>query len=120
MICLMTTVNSSDMKKLVQSLLIAFAFVASPVFAVELDQAKNDGLIGERADGYLGLVETGASAPVVALVQQVNTKRKAEYERIAAKNNLSLDQVQALAGKKTIERTRQGHWVLLNGGWQRK
>jgi uncharacterized protein YdbL (DUF1318 family) len=29
-------------------------------------------------------------------------------------------QVEALAGKKAIERTQPGGWILLNGGWQKK
>ena len=54
------------------------------------------------------------------LVKEVNAKRKAEYERIAEKNGLSLEQVEALAGKKTIEKTRTGDWIFINGGWQKK
>ena len=108
------------MKKLIHTLLLVFAFVSVPAFAADLDQAKNDGLIGERADGYLGLVDSSAGDDVRALVAGVNRKRKAEYERIASKNDLTLEQVEALAGKKTIEKTESGHWVRLNGGWQKK
>ncbi len=108
------------MKKLIHTFLLVFAFASAAAFAADLDQAKNDGLIGERADGYLGLVDSSAAADVRALVAEVNGKRKARYESIAAKNDLSLQQVEALAGKKTIEKTRSGHWVLLNGGWQQK
>ena len=96
------TVNSSDMKKLIRYSLLILSVAAAPVFAVELDQAKNDGLIGERADGYLGVVDANADAAVVALVNDVNAKRKAEYQRIAAKNGLSLEQVQALATSGVI------------------
>ncbi len=108
------------MKKLIHTILLVFAFVSVPALAADLDQAKNDGLIGERADGYLGLVDSNAGDDVRALVADVNGKRKAQYERIAAKNDLPLDQVEALAGKKTIEKTRSGHWVLQNGGWRQK
>ena len=112
------------MKTLIQTfvpaLFLALALAAAPAFAAELDEAKADGLIGERADGYLGLVDTGAPADVVDLVAEINDKRKAEYERIAEANDLSLEQVQALAGKKAIDRTRAGHWILTNGGWEQK
>ena len=94
--------------------------VSSAAFAADLDQAKRDGLVGERADGYIGLVDTSASADVRALVADVNEKRKAEYQRIAAGNNLEVAQVEALAGKKAIERTQTGGWILRNGGWQKK
>ena len=93
---------------------------ASFAFSAELDQAKSAGLVGERADGYLGLVNEDAPADVVNLVQDVNDKRRAEYRRIASGNDLTLEQVQALAGKKAIERTASGGWILTNGGWQRK
>lgn len=101
-------------------LAIALAFFAVSVFAADLDQAKRDGQIGERADGYLGLVVNDASSDVRALVAEINRKRKDEYLRIGRANDLTLEQVQVLAGKKAIARTASGQWVLRNGGWERK
>jgi uncharacterized protein YdbL (DUF1318 family) len=107
--------------KIPTSLVLSFLLVvASAAFAADLDQAKRDGLVGERADGYLGLVDPEASPDVRALVADVNEKRKAEYLRIAAGNSLEVSQVEALAGKKAIERTQPGGWILLDGGWQKK
>jgi uncharacterized protein len=102
------------------SAIAAFVLVALSVFAADLDQAKSDGLVGERADGFLGLVVESAPSDVVALVADINAKRKAEYQRIAKENNLTMEQVQALAGKKTVEKTRKGDWIFVNGGWQKK
>jgi len=104
-------------RNLLPILILSWAGLA---FGAELDQAKSAGLVGERADGYLGLVEEDASSDVVNLVKEINDKRRAEYRRIAGGNDLSLEQVQALAGKKAIERTAAGGWILTNGGWQRK
>ncbi len=118
--CLTKTAPSSDMKKIIQYLILAFSLVLTPVYAADLNQAKSAGLIGERADGYIGLVQANAGADVRSLVADVNAKRKREYERIAAKNNLTLEQVQARAGQKAIEKTSPGNWVLLNGGWRKK
>ncbi len=98
-------------------LLSLFAFSAH---AADLNQVKRDGLVGERADGYLGLVHDNAAGDVRALVTQINEKRKGEYSRIARANELTLRQVQVLAGKKAIEKTKPGQWVLRNGGWERK
>lgn len=106
-----------SMPKLILFVIACFAIAA---FGAELGQAKRDGYVGERADGYLGLVDQSAPADVIALVRDINEKRKAEYERIAKENGISYEQVQALAGKKAIERTADGQWILLNGGWQRK
>ncbi len=99
---------------------IMLALLAGNVFAADLEQAKRDGLVGERADGLLGLVVERAAADVVALVADVNERRMAEYQRIARQNGITVEQVQALAGKKAIEKTRPGDWILVNGGWQRK
>lgn len=103
-----------------RTMVVLLALMTTVVFAADLDQAKRDGLVGERADGYLGLVVETAPSDVAALVAEVNAKRKAEYQRIAAANNLTMEQVQALAGKKTIEMTRKGDRIMTNGGWQRK
>jgi len=107
-------------KAVLKSFLVVTLLVAVGALAADLEQAKRDGLVGERADGFLGLVVSSAPADVVALVNEVNAKRKAEYERIAKSNDLTLEQVQALAGKKTIEKTRKGDWIFVNGGWQKK
>ena len=107
-------------KFLSTSLFLILALFALSAGAADLDQAKRDGLVGERADGFLGLVVTSAPNDVVRLVADINAKRKDEYERIAVENNLTLEQVQALAGKKAIQRTRSDQWILINGGWQRK
>ena len=97
-----------------------FLLMSGAVIAADLDQAKRDGLIGERADGYLGLVQTSAPEDVVGLVKTINNKRREKYQQIAKSNELTLEQVQALAGKKAIDRTQAGGWILTNGGWKQK
>lgn len=106
------------MKRITATVLLFLA--ASLAVAADLSDAKRDGLVGERADGFVGLVDQSAPADITALVEEVNGKRRAEYERIARANSLSLEQVQALAGKKAIDRTEPGGWIMLNGGWQKK
>jgi hypothetical protein len=101
-------------------LLCGLFMIASSAFAADLDKAKQAGQIGERADGYLGLVMESAPSDVRELVADINGKRKSEYMRIARENDLSLEQVQALAGKKAIAKTPGGQWILKNGGWTRK
>ncbi|MEM8766684.1 MAG: YdbL family protein [Pseudomonadota bacterium] len=108
-------------KQLISALVISVALLAAgAASAADLQAAKQQGLIGERADGFLGLVVDSAPADVQDLVRSVNAKRRAEYQRIAGSNDLTLEQVQALAGKKAIERTQPGGWVMENGGWQQK
>jgi uncharacterized protein YdbL (DUF1318 family) len=109
------------MKRLTLALVFSyFALVVGGVQAAELAEIKSDGLVGERADGYLGLVVDSVPDDVAKLVSSINNKRRAEYERIAGANELTVEQVQALAGKKAIERTSKGGWIMVNGGWQQK
>lgn len=108
------------LKLTVVALLTLFSLGSLPAHADALETAKQQGLVGERADGALGLVDESAPEDVVELVATVNAKREAEYARIAKANNLSIEQVRALAGKKTLEKTRSGHFILLNDEWQRK
>jgi hypothetical protein len=99
---------------------VALCLLAVAAFAADLDTAKADGLVGERADGYLGIVVASAPADVVALVDDVNGRRQAEYARIAKQNGIERSEVEALAGRKAIERTAPGGWIFTNGGWRQK
>ncbi|MEM8948238.1 MAG: YdbL family protein [Pseudomonadota bacterium] len=84
-----------------------------------LDDAKASGLIGEKSDGYVGAVTGDAS--VQGLIDEINAGRRAKYEEIAAKRGAPVDAVAAIAGKKLIERTPGGQYVMgSDGQWQQK
>ena len=68
------------------------------VWALDIHQAKSQGLVGERLDGYLGIVKS--SAGVKSLVDKVNKGRRDYYKDIAKRNGTSQNVVEALAGKK--------------------
>ena len=89
-----------------------------PALALELGDAKAQGLVGETAQGYLGAIKS--SAEVDALVENINSKRKAQYQKIADKNKISLQAVEARAGQKAISRTPAGQFVNPGGGWQKQ
>ncbi|HEY8152951.1 MAG TPA: YdbL family protein [Myxococcota bacterium] len=89
--------------------------------ADELDSAKAAGQVGERPDGYLGVVAAGAPPAVTQLVADVNAKRKLKYAEIAKQNGTAIDAVAALMGEKLIERTPAGQYVMrADGRWARK
>ena len=94
-------------KKLNIITLVSAVCMSFSAWAISLDDAKNQGLVGEDSSGYLGLVVQNAEAK--AVVDDINAKRKAQYLKLAKKNNLSLSQVEALAAAKTIEKTQ---WSL--------
>ncbi|CAM4173534.1 YdbL family protein [Pseudoalteromonas ostreae] len=105
-------------KKLSIVTLLSAVCLSFSAWAISLDDAKNQGLVGEDSSGYLGLVVQNAEAK--AVVDEINAKRRAQYLKLAKKNNLSLSQVEALAAAKTIEKTQSGHFVEVNGEWVKK
>lgn len=101
------------------SLLLCALLIATSASAIDLKQAKTAGMVGEQQDGYLG--EIKSSPEVTTLVTEVNAKRRAAYEKIAVKNNLTLQQVAKLAGEKAIKKTPQGQYIqAADGSWQKK
>ncbi len=100
---------------------LALTLAAAPAFALSLDEAKAAGLVGERIDGYLGVVPASAPADAKALVKTVNNKRKTRYASIAKKNGTTTVAVAALAGKKLVNRTPKGQYVTdADGRWVKK
>ena len=65
-----------------------------------VDQAKTSGTVGERLDGYLGLVSGSASASVQAAMNEINIRRKSVYTKLARAQNVSVEVVAALSGEK--------------------
>ena len=100
-------------------LLCVGLFVSTVAIGDSIDTAKSQGLIGERADGYLGVVDESAASKVAALVREINGKRQAEYDRIAQKNGITRREVEILAGKKTLAKTPPGGWIF-NTKWVQK
>lgn len=101
--------------------LVALAFVlgSAPVHASDLAQAKSSGELGERYDGYLGVVKSSAASK--ALAADINAKRKAHYAKIAAKNGATVEATAGVAGSKLVEGASPGHYVKrsANADWQR-
>lgn len=88
-------------------------------WAMDLHAAKAAGMVGEKPDGYLGIVQNGVG--VAALVADVNGKRRAHYQAIAAKNGTSLQAVEVLAGRTAQQKTAPGQFIMTpSGQWVRK
>jgi uncharacterized protein YdbL (DUF1318 family) len=101
--------------------LLISALSISVAMAGPLDQPKADGLIGEQANGYLGLVSQGASPDIKALVRDVNAKRKTRYQSIAKKQGVSLSEVEKVGGATAIEKTLRGNYIKDSSGrWRKK
>jgi uncharacterized protein len=98
---------------------ILWLAVVVPAFSMSVEEAKTKGLVGEKPNGYLGVVKPG-SQEAQSLTNEVNQKRHQAYEDIAARNHTQLDTVEALAGEKAIQNTKPGHFVEGPGGWTKK
>lgn len=112
----------SILKMAVSILVLA---VALPVMAMNLQQAmsslgsaKDKGLVGEQPNGYLGVVVSNAES--TEIVKLINEARRAEYQRLARDNGITIADVEAMAGQKAIERTTSNHYILVNGKWAKK
>lgn len=84
----------------------------------ELSAAKEQGQLGERQNGYLGVVQSSETAEEIA--DLINDARRAEYTRIAEQNNIAVSDVEAMAGKRAIERTPPGQYIEVDGEWMVK
>ena len=92
--------------------------MALPAFALDLGEAKSSGLVGETNTGYIAAIKS--SVEVDTLVADINSQRKAYYEKIANENGISLQAVEVRAGLKAIEKTPSGEYINTGTGWQIK
>ena len=80
--------------------------------------ARAAGKVGEKIDGYLGIVSGGDSA-LQAVVNDINIKRRAVYSQKAQSANATLDEYALTAGCQAIMATRPGEkYQAPDGSWQ--
>lgn len=89
-------------------------------YALTLQEAKSQGLLGEAPDGYLGLVSPTASSAVKSLMNTVNQKRKQKYQETAQRTGAQLRDTEALFGEALIKKTKPGHYIKLSGKWVKR
>ena len=111
-----------------RSILLAAAIVltAAPAFAdiaaskAAVDTAKAQGVVGEQADGFLGIVG-GADSSVRAAVAEINAGRAQAYKDIAAKTGVTPEAAGEATAQQLIGRLPPGsYYKPLNGSWTRK
>lgn len=87
--------------------------------AAGVTAALNAGTVGEQADGYLGVRES-VSAAVKAEVEAINIKRRAAYTNLAAQRGVTVKDVAAAVGCKTLaSRVGPGQaYQLRDGVWR--
>ncbi len=100
-------------------IIVMVAGIGSHAFALDLDAARASGMAGEVDNGLLA-TPPGASAGAKELINSTNNARRAEYARIAAQNNLSLEAVGTLAAQKIFAKIPAGTWIQVQGSWKKK
>ena len=87
-----------------------------------VDAAKAAGIVGEQADGTLGLVKGAADASIKAAVAEINAGRSEVYRQAAAKNAVSVEAAGAAAFQTVIlTKMKPGEFYKpANGAWVRK
>lgn len=113
--------HNTGIKIISRTLALALMLFAGMAIAQSLDEAKAAGLIGEKSDGYIGLVQTDAPEAVVELVRSVNRQRRERYAQIARDNDIAINTVAQLAYARAVEATRSGNYIEdANGRWVQK
>lgn len=92
---------------------------ASPAQALTLNEARQQGRVGETLSGYLAPRQQDAET--AALIAQINQQREQRYREVAQRNQLSTAEVARIAGEKLVQRAAAGEYVQgINGRWVRK
>ena len=83
--------------------------------------AKGRDVLGEQADGYLGVRTENATPTDLALIQRVNAVRRERYLALAKEEGVPPAQVEKTAGANRLEDAQPGEWVRTPGGdWVEK
>jgi uncharacterized protein YdbL (DUF1318 family) len=102
--------------------LLAVASGAAVVHAEARDPAyaaaRSGGQVGEKMDGYLGIVG-GATPMLRALVDDLNIKRRAVYSQKAQAQRVTVEEYAFTSGCLLIGQTTVGEkYQAPGGGWQ--
>lgn len=90
-------------------------------YGLELQDAKSQGLIGERTDGYVGYVVSDVPENVKALVKSVNNKRREKFQKTARNNSITAEAVGILFYQRALKETKKTHFFQTESGqWVRK
>lgn len=101
---------------------LALVAVAPAAFAQApaLDVARAAGQVGERYDGYIGIVSP-VSGQVRSQVATTNIRRRSLYSSLASRKGVSPQEVGITAGCQLLARVGIGQaYLLADGIWRRR
>ncbi len=115
--------TNKTMKSILAAAAASLALAGSALAAsAAVEAAKSQCLIGEQADGYLGVVDAGAIDEALRReVKSINLQRKAAYADLAARNGVSIEAAAALTAEKLLNTAPAGQCVRMpSGEWVKK
>jgi uncharacterized protein len=102
--------------------LMAAALLTAHAADPAIEAAKAQGIVGEKIDGYLGIVDAGkANADIQRRVSENNAKRLELYTQLSKQQNQPVAVVAQITGEKQIAGTPSGQMVMTaSGSWSKK
>lgn len=106
---------------LLLALSVSIAAPSASAADPQIEAAISQGLVGEKVDGFLGLVKGSAPADIERKVNEINAKRRALYQRLASETGTTLQQVGVVTGEKQIAKLPGGAYYMdASGQWVQK
>ena len=100
---------------------IGLMLLLQNAWAVDIRDAKAQGMVGEANTGYIAAVQSSPSAEVRAMIADVNAKRKASFQSTANKTGTSVAQVANRFYEIAVQKTAAGHYYQdAAGRWRTK
>lgn len=117
----MTHIHAHRLRAAFTAVALMVLGAAAPALALDLDQARATGVVGERPDGLVGAVSGTANAEVAALVDTINKARLDAYRALAQKEGTPLEAVQAVAGERQLQAATRNGWYVMDasGRWRK-
>lgn len=115
--------HATGLSRLFFTLALCFTLGAltPTAYAITLDEAREQGLVGERPDGLVGAVSSNVASEVSSMISEINAARLRSYRQLSAKDGAPVEAVQAIAGEKLLAIAKQNGWYFMsaNGSWSR-
>ena len=116
-----TIMNRTFAKALAGGLVLAGLALSAPALAQRdpaYQAARSAGQVGEKPDGYLGVVG-GQPASVQSMVSDLNIRRRENYAQKAQEQGVTLQEYAITQGCILIARTQAGEkYQAPDGSWQ--
>jgi uncharacterized protein len=101
-------------------LAIAAAVVPAAAQTPLVDAARQAGQVGERFDGYMGIVGQ-SSAQLRSQVSAINIRRRALYSNLASRKGVAPHEVGITAGCQLLAGVQAGQaYMLADRRWRRR